>query len=131
MPPPSPLTVSTSAVLRLIKEESYYHSELARQKSKIAQLEANPGDDDNAEWNIKQQKAALGETVAVFTPLYKKIGDAVARLEEQIAFKEREQPGELPEELEKAREAVRKGKEVVEKGSKEGKKEDGGDREEI
>lgn len=60
MPPPSPLAISTSSLLRLVKEESSYHREHAEQSARIAKLEAdlqagNQGEDGNAEFALKQE----------------------------------------------------------------------------
>lgn len=60
MAPRSSLAIATAAVLRLVKEEQYYHKELADQEAKIAAAEASgtaPGgvDDENAEFMLRQQ----------------------------------------------------------------------------
>ena len=61
MAPRSPLAIATAAVLRLVKEEQYYHKELADQEAKIAAAESgsggNPGgvDEENVEFMLKQQ----------------------------------------------------------------------------
>ncbi|TKX21648.1 tubulin-specific chaperone A [Elsinoe australis] len=107
MPPPSQLAIATSAVNRLIKEESSYHKELEQQKARIAKLEANNGD----EYEIKQEKQALDETHKVFPALHVKIKDAVAKLEAQV---EQEKGGETAtEEITKAKDAVTAGKIAV------------------
>ena len=51
MPAPSQLTIATSAVNRLVKEEGTYHKELEQQKVRIAKLESNNGD----EYEIRQE----------------------------------------------------------------------------
>lgn len=51
MPAPSQLSIATSAVNRLVKEEASYHKELEQQKVRIAKLEANNGD----EYELKQE----------------------------------------------------------------------------
>lgn len=58
MPSPSPLTVATQSIERLVKEESYYHKELDGQKTRIAKLEqtlAAGTDEENAEFVLKQE----------------------------------------------------------------------------
>lgn len=57
MAPRSPLYVASNVVLRLVKEEEYYHKELEGQKKKIAKMEAGgaSGDDENAEFVLKQE----------------------------------------------------------------------------
>ncbi|RYP55456.1 hypothetical protein DL770_010909 [Monosporascus sp. CRB-9-2] len=61
MPAPSPLTIATQAVNRLVKEEQYYQKELAQQTERVKKLEAEAanskdgGGDDNAEFMLKQE----------------------------------------------------------------------------
>ncbi|KAJ9164611.1 hypothetical protein NKR19_g1204 [Coniochaeta hoffmannii] len=117
MPSPTPLEVATQSVQRLVKEETSYHKELSSQQARVSKIEseisAGTGD-ENAEYVLKQEKAAVAETEAVFGPLRKRIEEAVGKLEEQIALSESE--GATGEALEKAREILGKGREVVEKG---------------
>lgn len=54
MAPPSKLAVSTSSVVRLVKEEASYHKELEQQQARIQQLE-NSTSDENAEYQLKQE----------------------------------------------------------------------------
>jgi tubulin-specific chaperone A len=54
MAPPSKLSISTSSVLRLVKEEASYHKELQQQEARIKKLEASK-DDENAEFVLKQE----------------------------------------------------------------------------
>lgn len=61
----------------------------------------------------QKQKTAKAETEAVFGPLRQRIGEAVAKLEEQIAIGESE--GAEEAELAKAREALEVGRGVAEK----------------
>ena len=51
MPAPSQLTIATSAVNRLVKEEASYHKELEQQQARISKLESNNGD----EYEIRQE----------------------------------------------------------------------------
>ncbi|MCJ1228786.1 hypothetical protein MMC12_005449 [Toensbergia leucococca] len=39
MPPPSPLTISTSAITRLLHEQKSYSTELATQEARVRKLE--------------------------------------------------------------------------------------------
>jgi len=60
MPPPSPLGIATQSVLRLVKEETYYHKELAGQQARVKKLEediqgGNVGGDQNAEYVLRQE----------------------------------------------------------------------------
>ncbi|KAI9653028.1 MAG: hypothetical protein M1831_006235 [Alyxoria varia] len=84
MPPPSKLSIRTSSVQRLLKEEDSYHKELEQQESRIQKLEKeNLG--ENAEFQLNQERKALEQTQAVFPPLKKRLEDAVAQLHEQLA----------------------------------------------
>lgn len=60
MAPPTPLAVATSSVQRLVKEEAYYHKDLASQEARIAKLEKDIADksadlDENADYVLKQE----------------------------------------------------------------------------
>lgn len=56
MPPPTQLSIATSSLNRLIKEESSYHKELGEQQARIAKLERGEGaDDENAEYQLRQE----------------------------------------------------------------------------
>jgi len=57
MAPPTSLAIKTSAVLRLIKEESLYHKELVLEKNRLAKMEA---DGESDEYAIKQQVRNTG-----------------------------------------------------------------------
>ena len=54
MPPPSKLSVATSSLLRLVKEEASYHKEALQQEERIKKLESN-GTDENTDFMIKQE----------------------------------------------------------------------------
>jgi hypothetical protein len=54
MAPPSKLTISTSSLQRLVKEEASYHKELSQQQARIKKLE-EPSEDENAEYQLKQE----------------------------------------------------------------------------
>lgn len=60
MAPPTPLAVATSSVQRLVKEEAYYHKDLASQQARIAKLETDIAEksadlDENADYVLKQE----------------------------------------------------------------------------
>lgn len=60
MPAPSQLTIATQSVQRLVKEESYYHKELAGQQVRIEKLDKDIKSgsdqlDENAEYVLKQE----------------------------------------------------------------------------
>lgn len=50
MPPPTPLSIKTSSVLRLIKEEASYHEETIQQKAAVEKLELEGAD----EYDLRQ-----------------------------------------------------------------------------
>lgn len=54
MAPPSQLSIATSSLLRLVKEEASYHKELEQQQSRLQKLEQGGGD-ENADYTIKQE----------------------------------------------------------------------------
>lgn len=62
MPGPSPLSIATSSVGRLVKEEASYHQELEQQMQRVRKLEAESqngnDDEDNREFLLKQQVGA-------------------------------------------------------------------------
>lgn len=56
MAPRSQLEITTSSVLRLVKEETSYHRELLQQTERIKKLETQTGDEDeNREYLLKQE----------------------------------------------------------------------------
>lgn len=57
MPPPSQLSIATSSVNRLLKEETSYRTELEGQHKRLEALQSQTGDDEegNRAWNIGQQ----------------------------------------------------------------------------
>jgi hypothetical protein len=60
MPAPSPLTIATQSVQRLVKEDSYYRKELAQQTERVKKLEEDlktkgESADENAEFMLKQE----------------------------------------------------------------------------
>ncbi|KAI3400267.1 hypothetical protein diail_3648 [Diaporthe ilicicola] len=119
MAPPTPLAVATSSVQRLVKEEAYYHKDLASQQVRIAKLEKDISEkssdlDENAEYVLKQEKQAAEETKNVFGPLRSRITDAVSKLEEQIAIGESGGGDDAVEaELAKAKEALKQGQDAL------------------
>lgn len=54
MPAPSKLSIATSSVKRLVKEEASYHKELSQQQDRIQKLEQRTGDEDT-EYQLKQE----------------------------------------------------------------------------
>ncbi|KAI1761863.1 tubulin binding cofactor A [Hypoxylon sp. FL1150] len=117
MPAPSPLSIATQSVQRLVKEEQYYRKELTQQSERVKKLETelkngSASADSNSEFVLKQEQKARDETKAVFEPLSQRIEEAVNRLEEQIAAAESESGP--ADEIKKAKEALELGKKVEE-----------------
>ncbi|CAF9926101.1 MAG: hypothetical protein ALECFALPRED_003361 [Alectoria fallacina] len=84
MAPPTPLSVATNSINRLLKEESSYRTELATQQRRVEKLQAGGGgesdddDDDgvgNMEFRLRQE--ASGKTSD--GPEVEAAKDAVAR----------------------------------------------------
>ncbi|KAK0387628.1 hypothetical protein NLU13_3874 [Sarocladium strictum] len=120
MPAPSQLSIATSAVRRLLKEESTYHKELVTEEQKLKDLEqrvenGEENEDGNAEFILNQHRTAVEQTKAVFAPLRKRIEDAVTRLEEQIAIGEENGANET--ELEAAKQVLKEGQKPAANGA--------------
>jgi tubulin-specific chaperone A len=65
MAPRTQLEITTSSVIRLVKEEASYHNELQQQAERIKKLEADTTDgDENREYTLKQEVCALYRSVA-------------------------------------------------------------------
>ncbi|KAK0946982.1 tubulin folding cofactor A [Friedmanniomyces endolithicus] len=107
MAPPSQLSIATSVVNRLVKEEASYHKELEKQQASIAKLEQGGGD-ENAEYVLKQERRGVEETRAIFPQLRNKLQDALARLEYVLVPANQNGPGSgtTPEEMEKGQVAA-------------------------
>ncbi|KAF2244869.1 tubulin binding cofactor A [Trematosphaeria pertusa] len=112
MAPPSKLGVATSALMRLVKEEASYHKEMEQQEARIKKLESNT-EDENAEYQLKQERQGLEETKNVLPNMRSKITQALQKLEEQLESN-KEAGGEAStEDVTKAKEAIAKGKESL------------------
>ena len=60
MPSPSQLSIATSAVNRLLKEEVTYRKELTSQEERLKKLEESaPDDDENRQFTLDQQVRQL------------------------------------------------------------------------
>ncbi|KAI9868612.1 MAG: hypothetical protein M1813_004462 [Trichoglossum hirsutum] len=120
MPPPSPLAIATSSVVRLVKEERSYHKELQQQAVRIQKLAAGQDasvEEDNVEFLLKQERRALAETEAVFPTLRLRIEDAVAGLENLIEGGPQSGKEWSVEEVEKAKEAVVAARKSIREGA--------------
>ncbi|KAJ5888753.1 hypothetical protein N7495_008794 [Penicillium taxi] len=85
MAPRSQIEITTSSVLRLVREEASYHRELEQQAERIKKLEdQKDGDDENKEYLVKQENRAFEETKQLLPILQGKILDAVADLKNLI-----------------------------------------------
>ncbi|PSS16897.1 hypothetical protein M430DRAFT_42871 [Amorphotheca resinae ATCC 22711] len=108
MAPPSQLAIATSSVQRLVKEEASYHKELTQQQARLEKLLASTGEEENAEYQLKQERAAIEETKAVFPPLRQRITDALQKLEDQLELGQ--ERGASEEEIAKAKEVIQQAK---------------------
>ncbi|EME42504.1 hypothetical protein DOTSEDRAFT_81365 [Dothistroma septosporum NZE10] len=107
MPAPSQLAIATASLNRLVREEASYHKESQHQQDRIFKLETGGnGDDENAEYTLKQERKALEETKAVMPQLKQKIEEAKAKLEGQL--EQDKGPGDQSssEDITKAKQAV-------------------------
>ncbi|KAK2623941.1 hypothetical protein QTJ16_006575 [Diplocarpon rosae] len=116
MAPPSPLTIATSALQRLVKEEGSYENELKGQETRLKKILATKDEDENAEYKLKQERAAIEETRAVFPPLRERISDALKKLEDQVDAGK--SSGASEEELTKAKEAIEDAKKTAKPDAK-------------
>ena len=55
MAPPSQLSIATSSVQRLVKEEASYYKELQQQEARLEKALAINEEDENAEYQLKQE----------------------------------------------------------------------------
>ena len=55
MAPPSQLSIATSSVQRLVKEEASYYKELQQQEARLEKALAVNEEDENAEYQLKQE----------------------------------------------------------------------------
>ena len=55
MAPPSQLSIATSSVQRLVKEEASYYKELQQQEARLEKALAAKDEDENAEYQLKQE----------------------------------------------------------------------------
>ncbi|RDL29939.1 uncharacterized protein BP5553_10566 [Venustampulla echinocandica] len=111
MAPPTPLAIATSSTRRLVKEEASYHKELQSQEARLAKLEADKDEDENAEYQLKQERRAIEETRAVFPPLRIRITDALHKLEDLLEGAQGNGVGE--EEVRAAKETIQQAKDAL------------------
>jgi len=70
MPPPNQLSIATSSVQRLVKEEASYHKELEKQQARLKNLEDNPDGDENAEFQLRQEARTLISHIHPCPPIF-------------------------------------------------------------
>ncbi|EEQ83392.1 tubulin-specific chaperone Rbl2 [Blastomyces dermatitidis ER-3] len=109
MAPLSPLSIATSAVRRLVKEEASYHRELKQQEERIKRLEAEqPGEDEdgNREFMLRQERQALEETKKVLPNMKQKILEAIAKVDHLLVEEGQKGMGSNVDEINAAKEAI-------------------------
>ncbi|MCJ1383279.1 hypothetical protein MMC17_006392 [Xylographa soralifera] len=107
MAPPSQLSIATSSLVRLVKEESSYHKELQGQLARIENLDEG---DENAEYILKQERKGIEETKAMFPELRDRIKAAMERLDLQLEAAQEAGSNSNTEEISKAKEAMAQAK---------------------
>jgi tubulin-specific chaperone A len=116
MAPPSKLAVATSSVLRLVKEEASYHKEIEQQEARIKKLEKSLEEgnaEDNAEFQLNQDRQALEETRTVLLTFEKNILEALEKLNAELES-HKDASGEVStEEFTNAKDAVEKATKVA------------------
>ncbi|KAJ5860534.1 uncharacterized protein N7529_007844 [Penicillium soppii] len=114
MAPRSQLEITTSSVIRLVKEEASYHKELADQIERVKRLEAETaGDDENREYMLKQEHMAIEETRKVFPSLRQKLEQTLEELGALVVEEGKKAPNSSVEQITAAKEAIAKGKKAL------------------
>ncbi|KKK12166.1 hypothetical protein P175DRAFT_0442148 [Aspergillus ochraceoroseus IBT 24754] len=109
MAPRSQLEIHTASVLRLVKEEASYRSELDQQQKRIQKLEAqDPSEDVNREYTLKQECLALEETKRVLPTLKVKIEEAIAKLNSLLVEEGKKGAESNVEQINAAKDAIAK-----------------------
>jgi len=107
MPAPTPLSIKTSAVTRLVKEEASYHREQTQQQALLDKLHTDGAD----EYAIKQQKKVVDETVLMVPAVREKLRAALEALENEL------EACPEAENKDKATSALASGRKVLEDGN--------------
>ncbi|CAF9904759.1 MAG: hypothetical protein GOMPHAMPRED_002939 [Gomphillus americanus] len=102
---PSQISIATSSLNRLIKEEASYHKELTQQEARLTKLESGPDEEGNKDFLIRQEKTAIEETKRMFPRLESDIATGRQRLLDVMKA-----GGGSEEEIAKAQEALKAGK---------------------
>ncbi|RPB19416.1 tubulin binding cofactor A [Terfezia boudieri ATCC MYA-4762] len=101
MPPPSALDIRTSSVVRLIKEESSYHKELASAKKSLEKMLAGEEPD---EYELRQQRKVVEETKAMIPEVRTRLQTALEALKFQLELQKspESEPAQCKEKAQKA-----------------------------
>ncbi|GAD99590.1 conserved hypothetical protein [Paecilomyces variotii No. 5] len=112
MAPPSPLSIATSSLQRLVKEEASYHRELQQQEQRVQRLEAEtgPDEDGNREYALNQERRAVEETKAVLPTLKPKVSAALQKLEALLVEEGQKGDQSNVEQINAAKDAVAQAK---------------------
>ncbi|CAI7635023.1 unnamed protein product [Penicillium bialowiezense] len=111
MAPRTQLQITTSSVVRLVKEEASYHKELEHQVERVKRVEAETaGDDENREYLLKQENLALEETKKVFPTLRQQIKQTVANLDALIIEEGKKGSESSVEDITAAKDAIAQAK---------------------
>ncbi|KAJ5117135.1 hypothetical protein N7448_004081 [Penicillium atrosanguineum] len=109
--PRSQLEITTSSVIRLVKEEASYHRELQQQTERLAKMEKDESnEDENKEYVLRQERRALEETKKVMPTLKKKIVETVADLQNLITEEGQKGSESNVEHITAAKEAIAQAK---------------------
>ncbi|KAJ5218381.1 uncharacterized protein N7498_000480 [Penicillium cinerascens] len=109
--PRSQLEITTSSVIRLVKEEASYHRELQQQTERLTKLENDQSnEDENKEYVLKQERLALEETKKVMPTLKKKLAETVAALGTLITEEGQKGSESNVEQITAAKEAIAQAK---------------------
>ncbi|KAF8428707.1 tubulin binding cofactor A [Tirmania nivea] len=99
MPPPSALGIKTSSVVRLIKEESSYHKELASAKQSLEKMLTGEEPD---EYELRQQRKVIEETKAMVPEVRTRLQTALEALQLQLKNTPESEAAESKEKAQKA-----------------------------
>ncbi|PWW75151.1 hypothetical protein C7212DRAFT_296588 [Tuber magnatum] len=80
MPPPTQLSIKTSSVLRLIKEEASYLAETIQQRDAVEKLELAGAD----EYDLRQPRQVLEQTIVMAPAVRKQLHAALGVLSEAL-----------------------------------------------
>ncbi|KAG0644864.1 tubulin binding cofactor A [Tuber brumale] len=118
MPPPTSLSIKTSSVIRLMKEEASYLEETMQQKAAVEKLEQDGADEYELRQPVRNfsksslfDRQVLEQTIVMAPAVRKQLYAALSALSEAL---EAAPDSESEENKKKARKALADGKEVLE-----------------